>query len=193
MKREILSRCASYATSVLWKAERFWRNPDAPSSPHELLRFSAIMGLLPFSGFLLYYAVFGQIWNWYPFIRTSLPVTRALMCAGLQWIFFLTFPLLSSLVLDLFSSTHHTGPEFNSRLSITTYSMTPLFVASFFVGIPFVSRVVIVLAFSTFVYLLYYGYRLYAGKSIVRSAASTLAITFLFALIRQMFVFVIGF
>lgn len=193
MKRETFSRCAAYATSVLSKAERFWENPNAPSSTHELLRFSAIMGLLPFSGFLLYYAVFGQIWNWYPFIRTSLPVTRALMCAGLQWVFFLTFPLLSSLLLDLLSSTHHTGSEFNSRVLITTYAMTPLFIASFFVGVPFVNRVVIFLAFSTFVYLLYYGYRLYAHNGIVRSVAMTLVITFLFALIRQMFVFVIGF
>lgn len=193
MTREIFSRCASSATSVLSKAENFWRNPEAPTSPHELLRYSAIMGLLPFSGFLLYYALIGQIWNWIPFIRTSLPVTRALMCAGLQWVFFLTFPLLSTLALDLFSPTHHTGSEFNSRLIVSTYSMTPLFLASFFVGIPFVSRVLIVLAFSTFVYLLFYGYRLYAHKSIVRSVAATIVITLLFAVIRQMFVFVIGF
>src|SRR5439155_6117434 len=169
MKLETLSRCTTSATNVFSRAEKFWQNPDAPSSPHELLRFSAIMGVLPFSGFLLYYAVFGQIWNWYPFIRTSLPVSRALMCAGLQWIFFLTFPLLSSLVLDLFSATHHTGPEFNSRVLITTYSMTPLFVAAFFVGVPFVNRIVIVLALSTFVYLMYFGYRLYAHKIILRS------------------------
>jgi hypothetical protein len=193
MKREILARCASAATSVISKADNFWENPNVASTPHEMLRYSAIMGILPFSGFLIYYALIGQIWNWYPFVRTSLPVSRAIMCAGLQWVFFLTFPLLSSLVLDFFSSTHHTGPEFNSRVLITTYSMTPLFLAAFFVGVPFVNRVVVVLSLSTFIYLLYYGYRFYAHKSVVRSALMTLLVTFLFALIRQMFVFVIGF
>src|SRR5262249_41374430 len=131
--------------------------------------------------------------NWFPFVQTSLPVSRALMCAGLQWIFFLTFPLLSSLVLDLFSSTHLSGREFNSRLLITTYSMTPLFTSAFFVGVPFVNQVAVILAMSTFVYLLYFGYRIYAHSGILRSVAMTLTITFLFALIRQIFVFVIGF
>ena len=193
MRRADIARYAASGMKILTRAEDFWEHVDAPTSIQELLRYSALLGLLPFAGFLMYYTLFGHIWNWWPFVRTDLPVLRGFMCAGLQWVFFLTFPLLSALLLDVFLPTHHSGPEFHARILITTYAMTPLFIGSLFVGVPFMNQGVVVLAFSTFVYLNYYGYRIYSKKGIIRSAIVTLLTTLLFTLIRQMFVFVIGF
>jgi len=181
------------AMNVLSRAENFWKTPEAPASFDEMLRFSAFLSVLPLSGYLFSYTVVGQIWNTWPWIQTTLSVTRGLMCAGLQWMFFATFPLISSLVLDALLSRSASGVDFSSRVLIATYSMTPLLIAGLFVGIPFVGRIAVTLCFATFLYLLYSGYRIHAAQGIIRSAVVASAIAILFALIRQMFVFVIGF
>ena len=178
---------------VLTRADDFWKAPDAPASFHEMLRFSALLSVLPLSGYLFSYTVIGQIWSVWPWIQTTLPVTRGLMCAGLQWMFFATFPLVSTLLLDPFVSRSASGVDFNARVLIATYSMTPLYVAGLFVGVPFVGRIAVTLCFSTFLYLLYFGYRIYAAQGVLRSGIVAMAVAILFALIRQMFVFVIGF
>ncbi len=178
---------------VLSLAENFWKTKEAPTSFDEMLRFSALLSILPLSGYLFSYTVVGQIWSTWPWIQTTLPVTRGLMCAGLQWMFFSTFPLISSLVLDAVLNRGSSTVDFGSRVLIATYSMTPLFIAGLFVGVPFVGRIAVTLCFATFLYLLYYGYRIHAAYGVARSAAIATAIAVLFALIRQMFVFVIGF
>jgi len=189
-------RTAQYgltAMKVLTRAENFWKEPEAPASFDELLRYSALLSILPLSGYLFSYTVVGQIWSTWPWIQTTLSVLRGIMCAGLQWMFFATFPLISSLVLDATLGRRSSGVDFNSRVLIATYSMTPLFIAGLFVGVPFVGRIAVTLCFATFLYLLYFGYRIHAAQGVLRSAVIATAIAGLFALIRQMFVFVIGF
>jgi hypothetical protein len=188
---EPVSPYAVTGMNVLTKSEHFWDDVKEPATTYELLRFSFLMGVLPFSGYLFSYTVVGKIWSTFPFIQSTLPVTRALMCAGLQWVFFATFPMLSSLLLDLVSGRRMPDPH--SCAFVSTYSMMPLFVAALFVSVPFVGRILAVLGFSTFLYLVYFGYRIHLKQSVLRSGLITFFLAALFALIRQMFVFVIGF
>jgi len=151
------------------------------------------MGFFTFAGYLFSYALVGKIWNWIPFIQSTLSTVRALFCAGLQWIFFATFPILSSFILESVFPRLRSASTFISCVVVATYSMTPLFFNALFVSVPFFGRILTVLSMATFVYLLYYGYRIYAKQDVWRSAIFTAALVGLFAIIRQMFVFVIGF
>jgi hypothetical protein len=180
------------ALNVLTRAEDFWRSADLEQNPHELLKFSAFLGLFPFAGYLFSYTIVGKIWSSWPFIQTTLTVPPALIYSVMQWILFVTFPFLSSVILELLFS-RWLRYDWNSNLVITTYSLAPLNLALLFAGVPFVERVMTVLGLATFLYLQYYGYRIYLEQSILRSAAWTLAVLTLFIFIRQMFVFVIGF
>jgi hypothetical protein len=135
----------------------------------------------------------GRIWNDWPFISSTLPVLRGLMCAGLQWIFFATFATICSLLLEyLFLRAGSSGRR-QALTVVSTCSMVPMHLAALFAGVPFVSRTTTLLGVYTFLYLFFYGCRRLLGLGVVRSAAMTLAAIALFALIRQMFVFVIGF
>ena len=186
---------ASYsftALDVLIRAENFWERFEAPSSPYNLLKFSILMGLLPFSGFFFHYAVLGKVWNFWPWVQSILPVLRALMCALLQWIFFATFPMLSAMLIE-FLFKWMRPPSLNSFTIVATYSLTPLCVTSLFVSVPFFNEILPVLSFSAFLYLLFSGYRLYLRQGVAKSAVFTLVTGALFASIRQIFVFVIGF
>ena len=178
---------------VLTRAEHFWESMDAPQTPHDLLKFSAFLGLFPFSGYLFSYTIVGKIWSTWPFIQTTLTVPPALIYAGMQWILFFIFPALSALILEFFFARLRPAPHWNSAMVITTYSMVPLCLGVLFISVPFAGRVITVAALATFLYLHYYGYRIYLEQSILRSTAMTLAVTVLFVLIRQMFVFAIGF
>src|SRR5262245_12435017 len=88
-------------TDVLTHAEDFWERRTSPGDPQELVRFSFFMGIFPFAGYLFYYTIVGVIWNEWPFINSTLPVLRGLMCAGLQWIFFSIFPTISNLIFEV--------------------------------------------------------------------------------------------
>lgn len=188
MSRQLFLQYSQLETAVLQRPEQFWEKAEFPSTLEELMRFSSLMGFFAFAGYLFSYSLVGRIWNWWPFVQTTMPVTRALMCAGLQWVFFATFPLMSALILErLFRNT-----RLNAIVAVTAYSMTPLYVAALLVGIPFVGRMAAVLGSTTFLYLLYHGYRVYCGCRILRSFAMTATVFAVFAVIRQMFVYVIG-
>jgi hypothetical protein len=192
MRIEVVSHYSGLGTRVLSQANRFWENFDLPVSQNDLFRFSLLMGIFPFAGYLISYTLIGKIWNWWPFVRTTLPVTRGLMCAGLQWIFFAVFPLICSFVIDFLLSGRREAPDVNGLQVITTYSMTPLYLASMFVGVPFLNQTIIFLGTATFLYLLYFGFRVYLKQTIWRSLVLTLLVAALFSLIRQMFIYVIG-
>jgi hypothetical protein len=181
------------AMRVLDRAEAFWEERIESDDAFDLMRFTLLMGILPFSGYLFSYTITGKVWSVWPFIQSTLPVTRGLMCAGLQWVFFAVFPILSSLLLEALLGRLKLFPDARSCSVICTFSMTPLFLAALFVGAPFFGRIFAVLGMATFLYLLYFGYRIYLKQSILRSGAMAFAVGALFALIRQMFVFVIGF
>lgn len=188
---ELVAENGAHANAILEQSEHFWETVQPPEQTMDLVRFTLFMGILPFAGYLFSYNITGKVWSVWPFIQSTLSVTRGLMCAGLQWIFFATFPLLSSLLLE--AITKRDNKSSDDFLLICTYSMVPLFLAALFVGVPFVGRVSAVLGMAAFLYFLFYGYRIYHRQTVFRSAAYTLAVGFLFALIRQMFVFVIGF
>ena len=190
---KLIAKRGADAMGILDQNEKFWNTVDIPGQPMDLVRFSLFLGLLPFSGYLFSYTITGKVWSVWPFVQSTLSVTRGLMCAGLHWIFFATFPLLSSLLLESLIDRQKPSPNSSAYLLICTYAMVPLFIAALFVGVPFMGRVSAVLGFAAFLYFLYYGYRIYLKQSLVRSAVLTFASGFLFALIRQMFVFVIGF
>src|SRR3972149_11488086 len=163
MVRDFVQMIAVYSAcgmSVFNGAEAFWQDFNAPEEPYDLLRFSMLMGILPFSGYLLLYTITGKIWNMWPFIQSTLSVTQGLMCEGLQWIFFATFPILSALLLETILGRHRSFPESSSCTVVTTYTVTPLFMAALFVGGSFFGRILAVLAIATFLYLLYFGYRI---------------------------------
>jgi hypothetical protein len=181
------------AGRVLSQAEDFWVSPAASKDSRDLLRYSFLLGILPFAGFLVSYTVIGRIWSIWPWIQTTLPVTRGLMCAGLQWIFFSTFPVISSLLLELLFGRAGQRLEFQASAFVITYSMTPLFVVALFAGVPYLSDSAVFLGFCAFLYLLYTGYRAFAGLSVFRSILVIFLVSSLFAVIRQMFVYVIGF
>jgi len=183
---------ADTGMNVLSRAEAFWQRLDASTSLEYLLRYTALLSLLPLAGYLVYYTLIGKVWNYYPFIRTTLTVPHALMCAGLQWVFFTTFPTLSSLLLNLLFSKSEANNNFQQWNVITAYAMTPLFLAALFVGVPFINGIVTTLAMAMFVYMQYYGCRIYAQQGMARSVAMTFCVGAVFAFIRQMFIHVIG-
>jgi hypothetical protein len=76
---------------------------------------------------------------------------------------------------------------------IAAYAMAPLNLAALFTGALFLSQSATVIGFAMFVYLLFFGYRRHLKFTMMKSAFMTLLVAVLFALIRQMFVFVIGF
>lgn len=178
---------------VLRRAENFWERLEVPNDTYELLRFSAVMGIFPFSGYMFNYTIVGRVWSTWPYINTTMTVQRALMCAALQWIFFVTFPILATLMLDRFFQRWRVVKGTNDWTLVLTYSMTPVYLAALFVGIPFVGRITAVLGMSTFLYLVYFAMRLYLKQGIFRSVMITAASMALFAIVRQIFVYVIGF
>ena len=192
MKFHAINEYSSFGMKALSGADNFWQNPDVSASPLDLIRYSALMGLMAFSGYLISYAAIGHIWNYWPFIRTTIPILRAIFCAGLQWVFFAVFPVLSSIILDFLFVRKRPSSEMSSWLFVCTYSMTPLYLASLVVGVPFIGRMSAFIALATFAYMLYFGYRIYCRLSMVRSIALTCVVFVLFAFIRQMFVYVIG-
>lgn len=192
MRFPAISEYSSFGMKALHGADNFWENPDVSTAPLDLIRYSTMMGFMAFSGYLVSYAAVGHIWNYWPFIRTTLPILRAIFCAGLQWIFFAVFPILSSIVLDFVLVRKRPSNQMNSWLFVCTYSLTPLYIAALFVGIPFIGRLFAVLSLATFAYMLYFGFRTYCRHSFVRSIVITCVVFVLFAFIRQMFVYVIG-
>lgn len=188
----MIPKYGAIGDKVLKGGERFWDDPGIVAETHELLRFSFFLGLFPFAGYSFYYTVLGRVWNNWPFVNTTLPVLRGLMCAGLQWVFFATFPTISTLILDFLF--HKSRPADPRRLTVVcTYAMVPMHLAALFVGVLFLNSSMTLLGFSAFVYLLFFGYRRYLNLGIASSVFLTLLVLVLFALIRQMFVFVIGF
>jgi hypothetical protein len=178
--------------AILRQQENFWSSPKH-SDLFVLLRHSFLLGFFPFAGYLVNYTIRGTIWNVWPFVHTTLDVGSGIIFAGLQWIFFCIFPALSALILDLLTSKWSGRIEFEDCVKITTYSMTPLCLSMLFVGVPYFDRVFTTLGFFTFLFLLYYGFRIELNFTIARSLSVTLLIFILFALIRQMFVFAIGY
>jgi hypothetical protein len=189
----MISAYSVYGMQILKRAENFWDHLSAPTDIYDLLRFSAMMGIFPFSGYLFNYTIVGRIWSTWPYINTTMTVQRGLMCATLQWIFFVTFPILSSLILDILFRRWRVVTSSNDWTLILTYSMTPLYLAAMFVGIPIAGRMFAVLGMSTFLYLVYFGIRLYLRQNIIRSLTVTFAVLVLFGFVRQVFVYVIGF
>lgn len=190
---KVISGYSSISTHVLSGAEAFWDKPDIPTDTHEMLRFSFFMGLFPFAGFLFHYTVTGRVWNDWPFVNSTLPVLRGLMCAGLQWVLYGIFPTISTILLELILSKRPTPPDPRDLTVVSTYSMVPMHISALFVGTVVLMRTSVVIGFSLFLYLLFFGYRRYLKLSVWRSVLMTFLLISLFGLIRQMFVFVIGF
>ncbi|MCI0413849.1 YIP1 family protein [bacterium] len=191
MKRGIDS-FARTSMRVLQEQEDFWYGSLQTGLP-ELLRYSFALGFFPFAGYLFSYTVRGTIWNVWPFVQTTLDVGSGLVFAGMQWILFGIFPVLSSLVLEIVLARTRQPVDFEQLLTISTYSMTPLSLAGLFAGVPFLDRICATLGFATFLFLIYYGFRYALNFTIMRSAFRTFLFLVLFALIRQMFVFAIGY
>jgi hypothetical protein len=177
---------------VMRRREDFWVTFQG-TDLHQLLRYSLFLGFFPFAGYLVNYTIRGTIWNVWPFVQTTLDVGSGLVFAGMQWIFFSMFPVLSSLILDLFSSRSKAEMDFGDAVGICTYSMTPLCLGMLFVGVPYFDRILTTLGFATFLFLLYYGCRTVLRFTMVRSFWTVFLYFFLFAGIRQMFVFAIGY
>ena len=183
---------AATAMRVLSRQEDFWKE-SAAEDVHKLLCYSFYLGFFAFAGYLFSYTVRGTIWNFWPFIQTTLDVGSGLVFAGLQWVFFCSFPVWSALILERITSRSKMRFEFYNCVVVTTYSMTPLCLCVLFIGVPFVDRILSTIGFTSFLYLLYYGFRSLSGFTISRAFLSTLLVLILFALIREMFVFAIGF
>ena len=177
---------------VLLKQEFFWSD-DRQSSIPDLIRYSFFLGFFPFAGYLVQYTLRGTIWNVWPFVQTTLDVGSGLMFAALQWIFFAMFPVLSSLFIELLFSRSKQTLLFEEILTICTYSITPLCLSLLFIGVPFFDRISTTLGFATFLFLLYYGCRSMMKFTILRSMVVTFLVFVVFALIRQIFVFAIGY
>jgi Yip1 domain len=177
---------------VFREQEDFWYG-SLPSGMHELIRYSFALGVFPFAGYLFSYTIRGTIWNVWPFIQTTLDVGSGLVFAGMQWILFGIFPVLSSLILHMLFARSKHPVDFEQFLTISTYSMTPLSLAALSVAVPYVDRICTTLGFAAFLFLLYYGFRYALNFTIVRSAFITFLFVVLFAVIRQMFVFAIGY
>jgi hypothetical protein len=189
----MISAYSIYGMQVLKRAETFWKKLEVPTETFELLRFSAMMGIFPFAGYLFNYTIVGRVWSTWPYINTTMTVQRGLMCAALQWIFLVTFPILSALILHRVFRRWHAVESPNDWMLILTYSLTPVYLAALFVGIPFAGRITALLGTSAFLYYVYYAIRLRLQQGIFRSMVITAFVMILFALIRQIFVYVIGF
>jgi hypothetical protein len=191
-----VSRAAnSFVTTsmqVFQEQEDFWYG-SFQSNVHGLIRYSFALGFFAFAGYLFSYTIRGTIWSVWPFIQTTLDVGSGLVFAGMQWILFGIFPVLSSLILQMLFARSKQPVDFEQFLTISTYSMTPLSVSTLFVGVPFLDRICTTLGFAAFLFLLYYGFRYALNFTIARSACITFLFVILFALIRQMFVFAIGY
>ena len=192
MNKEKTSGFIVTTMKVLRQPESFW-SMQRQSILFELLKYSFLLGFFPFAGYLVNYTIRGTIWNVWPFVHTTLDVGSGLVFAGLQWIFFSIFPALSSLILDMLTSKWRGRIRFEDSVMITTYSLTPLCLALLFVGVPYFDRIFTTLGFFTFLFLLYSGFRIELNFTIARSLSVTLIVFILFALIRQMFVFAIGY
>jgi|GEM_PF-3195856 len=179
------------ALRVLSCQEEFWKEPAASDFPN-LLRYSLFLGFFPFAGYLFLYTIHGTIWNYWPFVRTTLDVGSGLVFAGLQWILFSTFPALCALILEILTARSKRPMDLDRSMMLIAYSLTPLCLSALFVGVPYLDRVLSTMGFATFLYLLFYGFRLSLGYTLVRSAVSTLLVFVLFAFIRELFVFAIG-
>ena len=192
MKKEDRNGFTVTTTQILRQQDNFWSLRYEPALL-DLLRHSFFLGFFPFAGYLANYTIRGTVWNVWPFVHTTLDVGSGLVFAGLQWIFFSIFPALSAVILDMLTSKRKGGVQFEDSLRITTYSMTPLCLAMLFIGVPYFDRIFTTLGFFTFLFLLYSGFRIELNFTIVRSLSITLLVFLLFALIRQMFVFAIGY
>lgn len=187
----MIPKYTALSQEILSSGEAFWDRADLTADAHDLLRFSFSLGIFPFAGFLFYYTVTGHVWNEWPFVNTTLPVVRGLMCACLQWIFFAMFPTISTLILEFVSRGRIGDPR--PLTVVCAYAIVPVYVASLFVGVLFLNQSIITLGFSAFVYLLFFGYRKFLHLNLLKSVTLTALVVILFILIRQMIVFVIGF
>lgn len=190
--RESKSELLSIPMSVLRGQERFWTG-SRQSSLLMLLRYSFFLGFFPFAGYLVNYTIRGTIWNVWPFVQTTVDVASGLVFAGLQWIFFGIFPVVASLIVEAIHARLKRPIEFEDCVMVTTYSITPLCLSMLFVGVPYFDRILTTLGFASFLFLLYHGFRMTLGFTILRSVSITFLVFVLFALIRQMFVFAIGY
>jgi hypothetical protein len=177
---------------VMSQQEKFWNEP-ATANLHDLLRYSFFLGFFPFAGYLFSYTIRGTIWNYWPFVQTTLGVESGLVFAALQWILFSIFPMISSLILELMTSRFKEQLEFQNCAVLVTYSITPLCLAALFIGVPYFDLIATTLGFATFLYLLYYGFRYFFRFTIVRSSILVLLLLVLFVFFRELFVFAIGF
>ena len=178
--------------TVLSQQEHFWKlslNPDF----RELLRYSFFLGFFPFAGYLFSYAIRGTIWNFWPFVQTTLDVGSSLVFAALQWILFAIFPAVAALILEIVTSRSRRKLEFHPVILLITYSFTPLCLSALFIGVPYLDRLLSTIGFATFLYLLYYGFRTFLQFTIGRSFVSTGLVVILFVLFRELFVFAIGY
>lgn len=180
------------AMRVLSQQERFWNIPLI-ADLHDLLRYSFFLGFFPFAGYLFSYTIRGTIWNYWPFVQTTLDVGSALVFASLQWILFGIFPVLGALVLEFLTSRLKQKFDFHNVALLITYSLTPLCLSALFMGVPYLDRVLTTFGFATFLYLLYYGFRNFLRFTIVRSLVSMLLVLLVFAFVRELFVFAIGY
>ncbi len=180
------------ASRILFKQEEFWK--EVPQSDLlRLLQYSLFLGLFPFSGYLFAYTVRGTIWNVWPFVHTTLDVGSGLVFASLQWILFAVFPVLASLILERIASRLNLSFDFSRASVVATYALTPLSLGLLFAGVPYLDRVFSTFGFSAFPYMLYYGFRSFMQYSISASSAMASLYAALFILIRQLFVFAIGY
>jgi hypothetical protein len=189
---KMFGRRALEAQEVLSLQDHFWEDATQTELP-DLLRYSFFLGLFPFAGYLLAYTIRGTIWSYWPFIQTTLDSGSGLIFSALQWILFATFPLLCALLLEMATRRSKVPLDLQNCLRVVAYSMTPLCVSALFIGLPFFDRIFGGLGFATFLYLLYYGFRISLRYTISRSGIITLCVLILFAIIRELFVFAIGY
>jgi len=180
------------AQEILSLRENFWTQP-ARTNLSDLLSYSFFLGLFPFAGYLFSYTIRGTIWNYWPFVQTTLDPGSSLIYSALQWILFTTFPMLCAVIVENFTRRTAVPLDLQSCLRIVAYSMTPLCLSALFVGFPFLDRIFTTLGFATFVYLLYYGFRISLGYTMLRSTVITGVVLVLFASIRELFIFAIGY
>jgi hypothetical protein len=188
----VFERRSAQALAVLSQQENFWRQP-ADSELPDLLRYSLFLGFFPFAGYLCLYTIRGTIWNYWPFVQTTLDVGSGLVFAALQWILFAIFPVLCAQLLEIGTSRSTVRLDINTSTRLIAYSLTPVCLATLFIGVPYFDRIVVTIGLITFLYLQYYAFRISLGFTILRSAILTLCVLVLFTFIRELFVFAIGF
>ena len=173
--------------------EIFWRTKSEFADTLEVLRYSSAISFFVFAGFLFNYTITGQIWNLWPFEHTTLTVGRAIPCAILQWVLYATLPLTSTLFIDATISRKSSHQESRQRLIITAYALTPLCLSLLFIGAPFLNKALVTLGIAVFLYSLFYGYRIILNQTILRSFFMTVATYVFYEILRNVFVYVIGF